>query len=1144
MKPDPLVVKLKAEVEKSKDKLVIIAGTGVSITACRDQLVDGHKVAGWDGLLLHGVDYCQNVEHVLTAGEAEVLRMQIKQGTPDFLAGAAELVTSRLSRKAPASYRRWLKDTVGKLELDEPEILRVLGAFPGVLATLNYDPLFEKALVRQPVTWLDVDKDKLEEVLRGICKDAVLHLHGYYEVPESVVLGLRSYEKVASGPHTLSVLRLLTMDRTLMFVGCRGTVTDPNFSRLVEWAQEARAHATHRHFVLCRDGEAEAMRVELRSAPWLDVVPYGKDFEHLVPFLKSLLPKGVARPLRARATSKPRTPKSALPAPAVAAYLKRLAEETRFLRMIGLGENLQIDLEIKDAYVPLRAVVARSLTGKHLGRYSKLELDAGGHAEETQLSEMFTLAKRFKKRGVILLGEPGAGKTTGARQLCWLLASGEQTPAGLGLPRGLVPVFLRLRNLRDADAKKCLKDFVVRETQDDDAPEAEANPGPHLWNRQPPTLWVFDGLDEVVSEPVRVKVCLRIQEFLRHRTRDHVLVTSRYQGYGHAVDLGAGFVQFHVQPLKPEQVEAFVDRWFHAAYQELYGDIPKATKEADADAANLKRILNQEAFIIGGLKELRTNPLLLTVVCLVYHQEHALPRGRAALYDKCVTVLLESWRKGLYEQRPAQPFDPRAAQRVLAQLAWWMHCQSEDQAEGKLEREEDRRGSPSAPNQDMAKVVASTLAETAPGAGLGRDGRRFIERMRDESGILVTARPECCSFLHLTFQEYLAAMHAVEEGLACELVARAGKSWWREPILLALARASGPFAKQFFAALLDSPAWEADLSFTARCLDETAVLVFDPFLKQLKDPKAPDAQKVRILQLLREKDDSALLEVCGTLAGSENAELASAAREILARAKAPGVVEVVEKGLAEVAAAAKPGEVHVDPRAGIAFVVIPAGEFDMGAAKSQWDNERPVHRVGISKPFLLGKYSVTNREYQRFLEANSAIEPPQYWSNSQFNEPQQPVVGVSWEDAQVFCQWAGCRLPTEAEWEYACRAGNPGAYCFGDDESELEQYAWCGKNSGGKTQPVGQKKPNKWGLYDMHGNVWEWCQDWFASDYYKQSPKVDPTGPEKGDSRVLRGGSWYVDPTSLRSAYRLGLAPDPRNYNIGFRCVWVGGSSP
>ena len=138
----------------------------------------------------------------------------------------------------------------------------------------------------------------------------------------------------------------------------------------------------------------------------------------------------------------------------------------------------------------------------------------------------------------------------------------------------------------------------------------------------------------------------------------------------------------------------------------------------------------------------------MTVVCLVYHQEHALPRGRAALYDKCVTVLLESWRKGLYEQRQAEPFDSRAAQRVLASLAWWMHCQSEDQSEGKLEREEDRRSSPSAATQDMAKAVARTLGETATGAALGRDGRQFIERMRDESGILVTARPECCSFLH------------------------------------------------------------------------------------------------------------------------------------------------------------------------------------------------------------------------------------------------------------------------------------------------------------------------------------------------------------------------------------------------------------
>jgi len=121
--------------------------------------------------------------------------------------------------------------------------------------------------------------------------------------------------------------------------------------------------------------------------------------------------------------------------------------------------------------------------------------------------------------------------------------------------------------------------------------------------------------------------------------------------------------------------------------------------------------------------------------------------------------------------------------------------------------------------------------------------------MRDESGILVNASPGCCSFLHLTFQEYLAATHAVEECLAGELVKRLDKSWWREVILLALARANGPFAKEFFAAFLESPAWEADLNLAARCLDEAAVTILDPFVDRLKSREAPKSQKIRILRM-------------------------------------------------------------------------------------------------------------------------------------------------------------------------------------------------------------------------------------------------------------------------------------------------------
>jgi formylglycine-generating enzyme required for sulfatase activity len=151
------------------------------------------------------------------------------------------------------------------------------------------------------------------------------------------------------------------------------------------------------------------------------------------------------------------------------------------------------------------------------------------------------------------------------------------------------------------------------------------------------------------------------------------------------------------------------------------------------------------------------------------------------------------------------------------------------------------------------------------------------------------------------------------------------------------------------------------------------------------------------------------------------------------------------------------------------------------------------------------------------------------------------VVGVSWEEAQAFCAWAGGRLPTEAEWEFACRAGSQQKFCCGDDVASLPDFAWFADNSGGQTQPVGQKKPNAWGLFDMHGNVWEWCQDWFGRDYYKRSPKTDPAGPAGGETRVLRGASCRnVDPDYLRSANRSGLPPGCRRIVVGFRIAYAG----
>ena len=302
--------------------------------------------------------------------------------------------------------------------------------------------------------------------------------------------------------------------------------------------------------------------------------------------------------------------------------------------------------------------------------------------------------------------------------------------------------------------------------------------------------------------------------------------------------------------------------------------------------------------------------------------------------------------------------------------------------------------------------------------------------------------------------------------------------------------------------------------------------MIEPFIDALRDKGAKPERQLEILRRLRQFDHPGLVAVCRDLARAAHPELSALAREVLQRAGLE-----VERPAIEVLGA--PLELRVDPRTGIAFISIPAGEFAMGADDISY-NDKPVHRVRISSSFLLGKYPVTNQEYQRFLEANPGIKPPAFWNDSRFNDPKQPVVGVSWEDAQAFCKWAGCRLPTEAEWEYACRAGSKGAFCFGDKESELEHYAWYDKNSGNKTQSVGQKKPNKWGLHDMHGNVWEWCVDGLRK--YADQVQTDPRGPEeKGARRVIRGGSCWDNAGYCRSAYRDWIEPDYRDRGLGFR---------
>jgi formylglycine-generating enzyme required for sulfatase activity len=257
---------------------------------------------------------------------------------------------------------------------------------------------------------------------------------------------------------------------------------------------------------------------------------------------------------------------------------------------------------------------------------------------------------------------------------------------------------------------------------------------------------------------------------------------------------------------------------------------------------------------------------------------------------------------------------------------------------------------------------------------------------------------------------------------------------------------------------------------------------------------------------------------------------------------------------------------------GMKLVLIPKGTFQMGSPieEAGADDDEAQHQVTISKDYYLGVTEVTQGQYEKVMGTN-----PSYFQKRVIRKSDSsmyPVEQVSWEDAVEFCKKlsdlpeerkAGrvYRLPTEAEWEYACRAGSKTAYSFGDNGRDLGNYAWFGNNSGSKeldsdalwarlkdnpreylntllsagcaTHPVGEKKANAWGLYDMHGNVWEWCSDWYGD--YPKGAVSDPTGGREGSPPVDRGGCWFDGAANCRSAVRARRDPSDRNLRFGFR---------
>jgi formylglycine-generating enzyme required for sulfatase activity len=474
---------------------------------------------------------------------------------------------------------------------------------------------------------------------------------------------------------------------------------------------------------------------------------------------------------------------------------------------------------------------------------------------------------------------------------------------------------------------------------------------------------------------------------------------------------------------------------------------------------------------------------------------------------------------------------------VLQPAALWLHRQ-----EGRTRASAD----------ELAPVLEPALQATQWREG---DARQFLKTIRDESGLLTGWSHAQYGFMHLGFQEYLAACElrrlALAEALAsgqpvtlAELASHYGESWWQEVILLMLAQGNPSLFGPFMAEALKQPCFAEESAFLDLIVEEAAEFSVGAFVAVLEQEPGTDPafwanQLAALRVLLRMAPDKIgpLVEKLGNHPLLELRDL------ILNFAKATSPAPTVsvridaqtEAPTIEIKIRSAPPGSRRNNNGNVELLLIPGGRFIMGSPDGEGHyNERPAHEVEI-RPFYLGRYPVTNEEYARCLKANQNLAIPFYWADRRFNRARQPVVGVDWESARRFATWAGGRLPSEAEWEYAARAGSTSRYFWGDSDAKAGDYAWFFRNAEGATHPVGEKRPNDFGLYDMAGNVWEWTQDYWH-DNYRGAP-CDGAAWEDGyrECRGLRGGSMFDFPQYLRSAYRSMNQPNVKSDYLGFR---------
>lgn len=888
-------------------------------------------------------------------------------------------------------------------------------------------------------------------------------------------------------------------------------------------------------------------------------------------------PPTAAKPVEPPAQSVP-------PAPALPAGPAQTAPQPR-LDPAALRERYLRGASAQCAHLQMTTIDRKVMTRQEVAEldlaavFTDLDVYAVDEQQPRDLEEQAALARGEVERRrpavealcryprLTLLGDPGSGKSTLVDFITLCLAGaclGECADAGLERlgPGWTLPALLPLRViLRDYAARglpegQDLWAFLGAEAVRRDSALTGLLPAlePTLQQKEG-ALLLLDGLDEVPeAHRYREQLKAAVERFALDFPHCRIVLTSRPYAYQDPALRPVNFEVRRLAPFTPEQVATFITRWYtHSGLKDPNFGPENAQRYAERLAHEIQRN--------PRLADLATTPLLLALMASLHRWREggSLPEKRQELYEESVKLLLDLW------QRPKQVLDAQgrpagkeydvftelgigqeALRRALNGVAYEAH-KNQPQLQGT--------------HDIRAGELAGALYEAAD-KGKVTDQQRVIQYLTDRVGLLVEREQgRIYTFPHRTFQEYLAACYLADNRRELYKCLRKDDERWREAMLLAASKAVSGSSDAIWDWIetfcqSDAPSAAPEDADWYAALRMAQALVEVELYRQ-----TPEDYQKRLLKRLQ--------------------------TWLLALVQAPQQPLPV----AERAAAGRTLGVLGDPRfsgpCGLPeFSPLPGGEFWMGSTDAEvaravketgqeWaKRELPRHRVAVSA-FALAKYPTTNAMFAHFIEAEGYTNPqwwkgiptafwrgdgtvkdyyggvrsqPYLWDDARFNGANQPVVGVSWYEAVAYCRWLTAtlhdgyeyRLPTEAEWEVAARGQAARRYAWGDDwKAEIANTQELGL---GVTTPVGlfPAGATPEGVLDLTGNVWEWCADWYdGKEYARRVGQVvrDPGGPDKGESKVLRGGSWRDNaPWGVRCASRTLILP-----GLDFSVFDVGG---